>query len=96
MAKKSFMINLDEDLVKELKKRAKKDYLTLQELVNKILWRSARSSLRKEPSQRNVTDFMKSFSRYRPYHEKAYYCTLCKKNHKAKSKIGKEHYRYKK
>jgi len=61
MTKKSFNISLDEELVKELKKRAKKDYLTIEELINQILWRSAKSSLRKRnPSQKNVTSFMKA------------------------------------
>lgn len=98
MPKKSFTISLDEELVKELNKRAKRDYLTTEELINKILWRSAKSSLRKKknPNPGNVSPLMKAFSRYKPLHEKGYYCTLCKKNHKTDSEIGKAHYKYKK
>ena len=56
--KKTFTVSLDEELVKELERRAKKDYLTVQELINKILWRSARSSMRrkKNPRPRKASD----------------------------------------
>jgi metal-responsive CopG/Arc/MetJ family transcriptional regulator len=97
MTKKSFNINLDEELIKELKKRAKEDYLTIEELINQILWRSAKSSIKnKNISQKNVTSFMRAFSRYKPHHKNYYYCTLCKRNHKYNSKIGKQHLKYKK
>ncbi len=96
--KKTFSVRLDKELVDELKKRAKRDFLTVEELINQILWRSARRSLRtgKKPSQKYASDFVKIFSRYKPYHNKTYYCKLCKRNHEYKSKIGKKHIKFKK
>jgi hypothetical protein len=99
--KKTFVVSLDKKLIEELEKRAKRDYLNVQELINKILWRSARSSLRSKriPRQGKASDLIKSFSRYRPYHDSdssLYYCTKCKKNHQYKSKIGEKHLKYKK
>lgn len=99
--KKTFTVSLDKELVEHLEKRAKKDYLTIQELVNKILWRSARSSLRrkKNPMPRKASDLIKTFSRYRPVHDSAsslYYCTKCNKKHQYGSKIGEKHIKFKK
>ena len=93
----TFMVSLNKDLFNALKKRAKKDHLTVQELVNLVLWRSAKSSLEsRDTSQKYATSFMKTFSRHKPIHEVSYYCRVCKKNHKYKSKIGKKHFRFKK
>lgn len=99
--KKVFSVFLDKELVEELDKRAKNDYLTLQELINKILWRSARSSLRRKRNSRprKANKFIESFSRYRPYHDSAssmYYCAKCNKKHQYESEIGKKHFRFKK
>lgn len=101
MVKKTFTISLDEKLVKELDKRAKKDYLTTQELINQILWRSAKSSKdnRDHPNPRKAEDFVEIFSRYKPYHKnskESYYCYKCKKKHKYNSKIGKQHIKHSK
>ncbi|MBD3252577.1 hypothetical protein GF386_02510 [Candidatus Pacearchaeota archaeon] len=96
MAKKSFRVNLDEELVKELKKRAKKDYLTVEELINQILWRSAKRSMKTTSRPKNASEFVRIFSRYKPYHDKEYYCQLCKIHHRYSSKIGKQHFKYKK
>lgn len=101
LQKKSFMVSLNKDLVKELERRAKEDYLTVQELINKILWRSARSSLRRKrnPRPRKADDFVEVFSRYKPYNKEAsslYYCTRCKRKHQYSSKIGKKHIKFKK
>ena len=95
--RQTFMVSLNKELFNALKKRAKKDKLTIQELINLILWRSAKTSL-KDSSGRDkyATDFMKTFSRHKPIHEVSYYCRVCRKNHKYKSEIGKKHYRYKK
>lgn len=97
MSKKTFTVKLDEELVKELKKRAERDYLTVEELINQVLWRSARSSLRKSKYPKRAEKFVEIFSRYRPYHEKdkkTYYCYKCKKRHRYSSKIGKEHLKH--
>jgi len=99
--KKTFTVSLDKELVEHLEKRAKEDYLTTEELVNKILWRSARSSLRRKrnPRPRKADKFIGSFSRYRPYHDSAsslYYCTKCKRKHQYESDIGKRHIKFKK
>ena len=37
MSKKAFTISLDKELVEELEKRAKRDFLTVHELINQIL-----------------------------------------------------------
>lgn len=99
--KKTFSVSLDKELVEELDRRAKKDYLTVQELINKILWRSARSSLRRKrnPRPRKAGKFIGSFSRYKPYHDSAsslYYCTKCDKKHQYESGIGKRHIKFRK
>ncbi len=97
MAKKSFLITINKELFKELERRAKRDRLTVQELVNKILWRSAISSLRKSLSPKRAEKYLEIFSRYRPYHEeerKTYYCNKCEKRHRYESKIGKKHIKY--
>jgi len=99
--KKTFTVSLDEELVKELERRAKKDYLTVQELINKILWRSARSSMRrkKNPRPRKASDLIKTFSRYRPIHDSAsslYYCTKCDRKHQYSSNIGEKHIKHRK
>jgi len=99
--KKTFTVSLDKKLVEELERRAKKDYLTVQELINKILWRSARSSLRRKrnPRPRKANDLIKTFSRYRPVHDSAsslYYCTKCDRKHQYESEIGKKHLKYRK
>lgn len=99
MTKKTFTITLDEQLVKQLEKRAKRDYLTIQELINNILWRSAKSSLRTRRKYKigDKEKFVKIFSRYKPYHKNSnetYYCKKCKTNHKYKSKIGENHLKY--
>ena len=91
--KKSFLISLDSDLVKELEKRAKKDKLTVQELINLILYRSAMRSLRKR-NPRTAEKLIEIFSRYRPPHKddkQTYYCKLCGKNHRYESEIGEKH-----
>jgi hypothetical protein len=97
--KKIFSVSLDKELVEELDRRAKEDYLTVQELINKILWRSARSSLRRKrnPRPRMASDLIKTFSRYRPFHDSAsslYYCTKCDKKHQYGSEIGENHIKY--
>ena len=99
--KKTFSVSLDKELVKELERRAKKDYLTVQELINKILWRSARSSLRRKrnPRPRKADDFVEVFSRYQPLDDSIsslYYCKKCKRKHQYGSKIGKRHIKFKK
>ncbi|MCF7910555.1 hypothetical protein K9L16_02680 [Candidatus Pacearchaeota archaeon] len=95
---RTFTITLHEDLVKQLEKRAKKDYLTVQELIQNILWRSARRSLRHKRTPRVNEKFVQIFSRKIP--EKAlardsYYCNECKSNHRYNSQIGKKHLKYK-
>ncbi len=98
MEKKTFTITLDEQLFKQLEKRAKRDYLTVQELIKNILWRSAKSSLRTRKYKLGDKEkFIKIFSRYRPYHKdvnEEYYCKKCRRNHKYNSKIGKKHLEY--
>ncbi|MFW5846870.1 MAG: hypothetical protein ACOCUU_01800 [Nanoarchaeota archaeon] len=99
--KKIFSVSLDKELVKELDRRAKEDYLTIQELINKILWRSARSSLRRKrnPHPRKAEDFVEVFSRYQPLDKSVsslYYCNKCKSKHQYSSDIGKKHLKFKK
>lgn len=100
MVKKTFSVTLDEQLVKQLEKRAKRDFLSVQELINKILWRSAKSSLRtKNYKLGDKEKFIKIFSRYKPYSKNSnetYYCSKCRTAHKYKSKIGKKHLKYSK
>lgn len=98
MSKKSFTVSLDEELVRKLRNRAKSDYLTVEELINQILWRSAKrmdSSLR-QGRGRHATEFMKAFSRYKPMHDKEYFCQVCKKTHRFDSKVGGEHLKFRK
>jgi metal-responsive CopG/Arc/MetJ family transcriptional regulator len=99
--KKTFSVTLDEELVKEFERRAKRDYLTLQELINKILWRSARSSLRRKrnPRPRKADNFIEVFSRQQPLDDSVsslYDCKKCKSKHRYSSDIGKRHIKFKK
>tara|TARA_B100000315_G_scaffold236145_1_gene251663 strand:- start:70 stop:306 length:237 start_codon:yes stop_codon:yes gene_type:complete len=63
MPKTALTIYLDEEAKKLLQKRAKREYLTLTELITNILRRSAISS-KKRPYNDNVNDkYLKFFSR---------------------------------
>lgn len=98
--KKVFTVSLDKKLVQELERRAKRDYLSVQELINKILWKSSKSSLnrKRNPSPKKADKFIEIFSRYQPISsssEKFYYCKKCQKNHLYSSNIGKEHIEHK-
>ncbi len=97
MAKKRFLITIHEELYKELKRRAKRDKLTVLELINLILWRSAKRSLSAKRRPQKAEKFLEIFSRYQPYHKserKTYYCHKCQSRHRYKSKIGKEHLKF--
>jgi hypothetical protein len=97
MEKKRFLITIDEELYKELERRAKRDKLTVLELINLILWRSAKRSLSASSRPKQAEKFLEIFSRYQPYHKserQTYYCHKCKKRHRYNSKIGKEHLKH--
>lgn len=65
MSKKEIIVRIDKELFKNLKKRAKRDYLSVNELVNLILWRSCMRS--KKHGKVPVEKFVELFSRYKPY-----------------------------
>ncbi|MBU2496452.1 MAG: hypothetical protein KJ767_00130 [Nanoarchaeota archaeon] len=63
-------IKVDNDILKELERRAKKEYLTIKELIEDIIRRSAiTSKARKTGSIPKVQagKFIEYFSRYQPY-----------------------------
>jgi hypothetical protein len=95
--KKTFLVTIHEDLLKELEKRAERDKLSVQELINLILWRSTRVFKRKRLTPRKAEKFLEIFSRYQPYHKsekRTYYCYKCKKRHRYLSDIGEKHLKY--
>ena len=65
--KKQISIHLDEGLIESLEKRAKKNYMTLRELINDILIRSMANYGRTGKSYGGppVEKFVKIFSRKR-------------------------------
>ena len=65
MAKKALSIHLDEKLIKDLEKRAKKNYMTLREQINDIIIRSMANygKSTKPSSEPEVEKIVKMFSR---------------------------------
>jgi len=65
MPKKTLTIALDEEILKALKSRAKKEFLTVKELAEDIIRRSTISYKRRKGSRRdNVKDpYLRYFSR---------------------------------
>jgi len=62
--KRQISIHLDKELIKVLEKRAKKNFMTLRELINDILIRSmANYNKQKKYSEPEVEKFVKIFSR---------------------------------
>lgn len=60
--KKQVSILLDENVLKELKRRAKRDYMSLTELIQTILWRSVKTSKRRR-SKIPIEKYIGLFSR---------------------------------
>jgi len=96
MSKKTFTVSIHEVLYKELEKRAKRDHLTVQELINFILWKSAKTTKYNTKRPRKVEEFLELFSRHKPkkLKGKKYFCNECGKDHKYASKIGQRHIKY--
>lgn len=64
MSKASITIQLDEDVKKELEKRAKREMMDLDELVEEILRRSVVSSKKESNTSDKIDDmFLSYFSR---------------------------------
>ena len=62
--KKQVTILLDENVLKELKRRAKRDFMSLTELIQHILWKSAKTSKRRK-TMVPVGKYIELFSRQR-------------------------------
>ncbi len=64
-------INIDSDILKELERRAKKEYLTIKELIEDIIRRSAITSKSRRQGkyipETKGEKFIEYFSRYQPY-----------------------------
>ena len=63
-------IRVDKDILKELERRARKEYLSVRELIEDIVRRScvvSKSRRRAKYKGPKVDKFIQYFSRYKPY-----------------------------